>query len=65
MNGLPSIVRSLKYHMRASASRGRIVLGERVTFRARLDLRGAGTLIIGDDVLIDAAPGDPLSFVTI
>jgi maltose O-acetyltransferase len=65
MNGLRSICRALKYQMRASASRGRIELGRGVMFRARLDIRGAGKVIIGDDVYIDAAPGDPLSFVTI
>lgn len=65
MIGLPRIVRGLRYKMQASSSRGRIELGSRLTFRARLDIRGAGKVIIGDDVLIDAAPGDPLSFVTI
>ena len=34
-------------------------------FRGRLDIRGDGQVIIGDDVVIDAAPGDFRSFVTI
>ena len=65
MNRLWGALRSLRYRFQASRSRGRIELGRGITFRGRLDIRGPGKVVIGGDVLIDAAPGDPLSFVTI
>lgn len=66
MNGLlRPIVRALRYRLRASRSGSKIQLGRGIQFRGRLDIRGDGHVIIGDDVVIDTAPGDFRSFVTI
>lgn len=58
-------LRGRAFRARMKLGRRRVTIAPNLRLHKRLDIRGPGTVIIGQDCLVGGVPGDPSQFVTI